>query len=868
MPIQLRHQTQQSVSPSALSHGVGLPVSDGGAGAASRALGQVAGAASQIGATLKRKEDALANQAVTDASSRYQTEVRDWSNKLRISAKANDGDGVLAAQKELDSLKDAPLNAFLDATDNSLNISDDKWKSAQLGVGEFYAKTRGAADLATVNSQYTARFTRGLDAVRDRSALDIQEGAVGAKSFAAVDADANALASGDLASGATQPAMEGLHRDLANTALNHIKAFGVVKESYTSVTAYNKDVDTYLGVIQKSGAYGEFKGQLLNAVKGLRVSPPKGKKVSLPDAANKSRVAHREHIGSKVNITPDAIQSQKAILEGNKDAPLTDVARGELKSLDSFIQHTEWFGSEDTRLNLIEWSKDNIDKTGREFIQEQVSKDTLETMSKEDRSALYKHADHVLNSFTSVGSETGKQDTSINTSYALAATSPENMVQLKSAEKSLTLALETFDLDDPAISQGHIAEAVKNFGFVTEDDIRNREFVGLNKLIEYVEKNPTSGRALVQAVNVAEMLWSPRRSSNFTANSSTDTGSSARDLLVAGLRHNTMYKDDVDVKGMTHVIQGAKAAEWFNKNKETPQGSKYENWTTYRDSEDSKISELYQQFESVPTADAKFWNSFINGFAISKIEENPNLTSKDIDELVANTVNDRVTFFEAYGNPSMSLRAKRQDGSYSSQFMSEVRRAPANVASLAARVLPFVTREDVRPYTDVISEFGGTSLTKQEYAEGRVDKAIEVFIRSGNLKFNRESFIEYGIDDEVAKLSNPEDQLRRMVQEGAVRLSNTLNKDGVGAYVLEVDTPILGSEGEPTDKQWVSLVGEDNMAMPLAEDLLDINYQEWRELQEEKSRHKWSKRLRAISTRSGGVVPASVVKRVDDQELF
>ena len=65
MPIQLRHQTQQSVSPSALSHGVGLPVSDGGAGAVSRALGQVAGAASQIGATLKRKEDAASQLAAT-----------------------------------------------------------------------------------------------------------------------------------------------------------------------------------------------------------------------------------------------------------------------------------------------------------------------------------------------------------------------------------------------------------------------------------------------------------------------------------------------------------------------------------------------------------------------------------------------------------------------------------------------------------------------------------------------------------------------------------------------------------------------------------------------------------------------------------
>lgn len=56
MPITLRHNTQQQSLPSAASYGLGMPVSDGGAGAIANALDKVAGAAGNIGARLQQKE--------------------------------------------------------------------------------------------------------------------------------------------------------------------------------------------------------------------------------------------------------------------------------------------------------------------------------------------------------------------------------------------------------------------------------------------------------------------------------------------------------------------------------------------------------------------------------------------------------------------------------------------------------------------------------------------------------------------------------------------------------------------------------------------------------------------------------------------
>lgn len=157
MPIQLRHQTQQSVSPSALSHGVGLPVSDGGAGAISKALGQVAGAASQIGsaskrraAEAKREKEKADKQAAADATTRYRTEVRKVAYELKDAAKRGDEAQIAAAQEKLDVLGKAPLGAFYSATKDGAKIPEDVLASAQLSAQEFFTAESGSAAL-TIN---------------------------------------------------------------------------------------------------------------------------------------------------------------------------------------------------------------------------------------------------------------------------------------------------------------------------------------------------------------------------------------------------------------------------------------------------------------------------------------------------------------------------------------------------------------------------------------------------------------------------------------------------------------------------------------------------------------------------------------------
>jgi hypothetical protein len=847
---------------------VGVPVSDGGAGAISRALGQVAGAAQNIGQSIKRRQDALATQAVSDASSKYETQVREWSNKLRIAAASSDGDGVLAAQKELDTLKDTPINAFLEATDKPLRISDDMWKAGQQRAESTYVTLRGAADLATVNSQYTARFSRGLKSVGSTSSALIEKGVVGAGGFADVDAEANALAAGDLAAGATPSSLEGLQQDLANVALNHIQSFGVLKDSYTSISAYNKDVDQYLGILQKSGAYGDHKGRLLKAVEALRIQPPKGKKVSLTDAANKRITSNRETLGASVFVSPEALLAQRDIVEQNKGLDLTDSAKGRIDSLALVTDLTEWFGGSEVRKGLTQWAASNVGKSGRDFLTETLEEGSLVNLSAEDRKAFIKHVDHTINSFTQVPVETNKRAPAgsviYNTALSRAAEQPEFSVKLKTAETALNNALDSFDLDNPEESYASIREAVDNYNFVTYDDHRKQEFVGMNKLVEYIESNPNNGRAIVAAANVASQLWGPVRSANFIASFPTDSKNISKNLLVAGMNHNAVFGDDVDVQGMRHVSVGARAAEWLNTNKETPKGAKYELWDNYRTSGDASISKVYNQFKQVPQEDASYWLNFIKGFAISKIEQNPELSIKEIDELVTNTVNDRVMVVEAFGNSSMSLRAKREDGTFSGAIESFVRRLPRYAGDIAAGALPFVTREDVRPFTTMISEFGGTSLTEQEYAEGRVQKAVETFISSGNLQHNIQSFGS-AVDLEVAKMTQPEDQIREMMVNGELRLSHTLNKDGVGAYTIEVRTLRENDQGNVLDQEWTPLVGDDGNAFPVSERLIDINYEDKLDLDAATKAHKRSRWIRARTVRSGPLVPSSFIFK---PELF
>jgi len=118
MPIQLRHQTQQTQLPSAASHGVGLPVYDGGASGIARGLSQVAGAAGQIGARLQQRKEEKENEMYSLKAERMRlARVKDYQGALSALSEAemgNDPAAIKAAQNEVAKLADFEHKEFVD----------------------------------------------------------------------------------------------------------------------------------------------------------------------------------------------------------------------------------------------------------------------------------------------------------------------------------------------------------------------------------------------------------------------------------------------------------------------------------------------------------------------------------------------------------------------------------------------------------------------------------------------------------------------------------------------------------------------------------------------------------------------------------
>lgn len=114
MPIQLRHSTQQQNLPSAASHGVGLPISDGGMGAVSRALGQVAGAAGNIGARLQQKKDKLNSENSSSTLKSWDADVTETKAAMDSARIKGDIESYKTAKRRFDTLN--PNNPAFDVS--------------------------------------------------------------------------------------------------------------------------------------------------------------------------------------------------------------------------------------------------------------------------------------------------------------------------------------------------------------------------------------------------------------------------------------------------------------------------------------------------------------------------------------------------------------------------------------------------------------------------------------------------------------------------------------------------------------------------------------------------------------------------------
>jgi len=141
MPIQLRHQTQGSNLPSAASHGVGLPVSDGGLGAASRALGQVAQATGTLGSRLARKEKALMDTEIMESVDQWRLKRSDLLNQIGAAQDSNDYKTVNELYEQYETLN--PQNEGWDLSTYQVDpdkrkLKPEDWKEAHNNLQKEY----------------------------------------------------------------------------------------------------------------------------------------------------------------------------------------------------------------------------------------------------------------------------------------------------------------------------------------------------------------------------------------------------------------------------------------------------------------------------------------------------------------------------------------------------------------------------------------------------------------------------------------------------------------------------------------------------------------------------------------------------------
>ncbi len=857
MAIRLRQSTQKDQQASAASFGLGLDQGDGGARAIQGALGQVAGATKQIAGNLERKREALSNQGIADAQNTYATAVADASARAKDASIDEDIDRYNAAMEDMEKLKGAPLNAFIPARDRDIQITEDKWQSAQLVADRAYGIARNSLDIATTTTQYAAKFSRKAKEVGAASSLLISEGNVGPGGIMETDARSNALATGELTQGATPKAMEALELEMTRYANDSISAFAASKDKYTSVARFNEDVDIIKDIYSKGDAYGRHKGMLMKKVEALRIKETSGT-VSLPTATTSQIADFKTTSGKALHIIETDIDSMQAHVNEYGSKNLDKSSRALIDSLKQVIPVYDILQDPQIRQDMQNWKKENPTNTSQDYL-DTYDKGILDTALPEDKKAVLAHMDSIFSTYTEPSPEAaldvnaGEQQ--FNTTATVKALSAFNAKHIESAEVALNNAFDTYDLDDPAAAMPFIQAAVEGYTPVTGTDYDKKEFVGLTKATEYLKAHPMDGRAFVATVGSMSSVWGPERTAQFVASNISGKDSHEQNLLTAGLRYNAIFAEDGDVDDLTNISAGMDEAAWMSSAEGKGMLDQYNLWKTYAASEDSQVSQIVADMKSADPADAYWMDNYIKGFAIQQHKDSRGQVSPEkIDELLANQLNDRFQFHEAYGNVSVQIRSKMADGSWSNPVMSWIKRVPGRLSVIGDKFNPFTEGEGAYQFGDYAQGLGGTSLTESEYAHGQVNEAVFQLIDSGNLQYNLQRFSEDGgsIDAKIDRLSNPADRLLDMMEDGKVRLSNSITKGGTGAKVLEIYVEKkldpkgiyqnVWAGGDVYKDGWETLVDENNKPYLIAEQGLDVNFTEYRKTEDRLDASRWKRR--------------------------
>lgn len=334
MPLTLRHNTQQQNLPSALSHGVGLPVSDGGLGAASRALSQVAGAAGDLGARLQRREQQVKAKDIDTLGKAWQLALSESESAVKSTLISNDAEAYNVAMAEMAKLdprnKDFKANAFLPAQSKSISFEEEDFQPFLEKASLIYEGKYSDLYHQNLRNRYVMQYREDKEALSIYRTKQLRDHNINPSSFSEHLKMASELvlrAENDL--DLSVVGKEAAKRDAANEVKDFVRAFEYDPKVHNNPTTYNNQLASVKKQVNNTPGLEEYTEDLGEIID--RKMEDSGSYVNVRRTMNQVDYTIKNLSGSSTSVVDsNAIQSAVTALEDlrskadSKDRPGID----------------------------------------------------------------------------------------------------------------------------------------------------------------------------------------------------------------------------------------------------------------------------------------------------------------------------------------------------------------------------------------------------------------------------------------------------------------------------------------------------------------------------------------------------------------
>lgn len=856
MPIQLRHSTQKQNLPSAASHGVGLPVSDGGLGAASRALGQVANAAGNIGARLERKRDKVKGEALSRVETDWKLKVAEAETKAKMASEANDPIAYNTAREQLDLLnprnKDFSFDPHISDKDRDVSFKDEDWESLKLSSSLAHESVVGSIDVRHVNKKFMMNHIEKVQTNDQIADTAIENKEANAISFSTLAENAQVtlietIDDPDL----TPEAKEALYERFKDNALSLINGVELNAEEFPTIQAYNKNLDNISDTIRTKAAYEGSRDILLQAVEKIRITPKSGG-VTLPNKLTNEVTGILTKVATGSADSAVGLSNIENIVGNLEDWRAVGLTRSDDEQAESLITTLKIKGWMETGTNqgvYLDYRKNNPDKTATDFLQE-----NYEAIGVSITSANPTHSSKVIqgldNMFKNaqVESQSFLQDTDPSTAFIdpvmqVVNSSPENQQIYDKVEQAFYAAVSSFSPEPTTDSSGRqvfayhepLSQASAGLRQILGSDPNGQYFGGMEFAVKALEKDP-SARNTVAVATVFEQLLGERKVGNFIAAKLGDTVEGPSDTLAKIMHLKERFgRYFEDTNFYEELVNGEQFATLVNQNPEAPRAIVAKDiWNTAIAGR-GPLAPFREALASADNSTSNSIDTYTKGLIWTMSENNRDMSPQAIAEVVANNLSSKIQIVDNdRGSTAISFRKDRSQGNFRGRVSSAFQ-------STSDWVLNAVVPNALTPdgMDGNLTFFENQSTTATRYGKART-RAL-VYHALDNKELGKNLMPLFG--KEQVKGTTLKKSVLKLYDDGGLREGPVLTdpKTGVEYATMQVNIKrhedptlfkkLFGGKGPVTNDNWIT-IQEDGKPMAFPKILLDPTEQDADDLED------------------------------------